>query len=284
MKVQYYEHDAEHNLFDQPNVHANPTWKSDAILHTNVSLYHVLSPFLSRPGWKFIGMKNEYMHRGNEFVCLGFVVYDGDEALGTVKVDYKARSYAITVTNERITAKRERGSGYSTGETDKAILAIRKHFYRRERTERLDKARTAASQLLHIEASDKSGRRRQAWDQVHVHAKEFIAMNMELYLRDFPAIAPRLEQAEITDAEMKTVEDIKTAFDKGLSLLVVRDGTEYIVRRGAEVKVYDDDSLPFEIRSKLGMLKLVDKGQMVSDVGCKVDAEVFVIHTSQEEQ
>jgi hypothetical protein len=56
------------------------------------------------------------------------------------------------------------------------------------------------------------------------------------------------------------------------------------VRQGAEVKVYDDDSLPFEVRSKLGMLKLVDKGQMISDIGCKVDAEVFVVITPQQEQ
>ena len=65
---------------------------------------------------------------------------------------------------------------------------------------------------------------------------------------------------------------------------MVRDGNEYIVRQGNEVKVYNDESLPFEVRSKLGMLKLVDKGQMISDVGCKVDAEVFVVIPDQKEQ
>jgi hypothetical protein len=286
MQVKYYEHDAEHNLFGKPNVHANPKWNLAAgkTLHTNASLYHVISPFLSRPGWKFVAMQNEVRGRDNAVICMGFVIYDENETLGTVKVDYKGRNYAIIVNNDRIIAKRERGSGYATQDTTKAILAIRKHFYRKEKSERLDKAHTAVAQLINSESYDKERTKRQAWEHVYAHAKEFVEMNMEMYVRDFPVIAPRLGKAHEADAEMKTVEDIKKLFNKGSSLLVVRDGSEYIVRQGAEVKVYDDDSLPFEVRSKLGMLKLVDKGQMISDVGCKVDAEVFVVITPQQEQ
>lgn len=287
MQVRYYDHDANYNLFGKHNVHANPKWNfpAERTLHTNESLYHVLSPFLNRPGWKFVGMKNEYRARGDkDIVCMGFAIYDDDEALGTVKVDYKGRNYAVIVDNERINAKRERGSGYATNDTAKAVLAIRKHFYRKEKTERLEKAHTAASGLVNTESYDKQRTKHQAWEHVYAHAKEFVSMNMELYLRDFPAITPRVAKAHEADAEMKTVDDIKNSFHKGSALLVVRDGSEYIVRLGAEVKVYDDNSLPFEIRSKLGMLKLVDKGQMISDVGCKVDAEVFVVIPQQQEQ
>lgn len=286
MQVQYYEHDADYNLFGKPNVHANPKWNfsADKVLQTNKSLYHVLSHFLNRPGWKFVGMKNEFRGRGDkDIICMGFIICDDDEALGTVKVDYKGRNYAIIVNNDRINAKRERGSGYATQDTAKAVLAIRKHFYRKEKAERLDKAHTAASQLIGSESYDKSSVKRQAWEHVYAHAREFVSMNMELYLRDFPSIVPRVAKAHEADAEMKTVEDIKNSFNKGSALLVVRDGNEYIVRLGDEVKVYNDDSLPFEIRSKLGMLKLVDKGQMISDVGCKVDAEVFVVIPQQEQ-
>ena len=285
MQVQYYGHDAEHNLFGKPNVYANPKWNTGGrVLQTNESLYHVLSHFLNRPGWKFVGMQNQYRARDNDFICMGFAIYDDDEALGTVNLDYKGRNYAIIVSNERISAKRERGNGYATQDTAKAVLAIRKHFYRKEKAERLDKAHTAASRLIGSESCDKNSAKRQAWEHVYAHAKEFVSMNMELYLRDFPSIVPRVAKAHEADAEMKTVEDIKTSFNKGSALLVVRDGSEYIVRLGAEVKVYNDDSLPFEIRSKLGMLKLVDKGQMISDVGCKVDAEVFVVIPHQEQQ
>lgn len=285
MRVQYYDHDAEHNLFGKPNVHANPKWNlGERVPQTNLSLYHVLSPFLSRPGWKFVGMQNQYRVRENDFICMGFAVYDDDEALGTVRVDYKGRNYAVIVGNERISAKRERGSGYATQDTTKAVLAIRKHFYRKEKTERLNKAHTMAEQLIGSESYDKNSVKRQAWEHVYAHAKEFVSMNMELYLRDFPAITPRVAKAHEADAEMKTVDDIKNSFSKGSALLVVRDGSEYIVRVGDNVNVYTDDTLPFEVRSKLGMLKLVDKGQMISDVGCKVDAEVFVVIPAQQAQ
>ena len=286
MQVQYYSHNAEHNLFGKHNVHPNPKWNftADKPLHTNESLYHVLSPFLSRPGWKFVGMQNEVRGREDAVICMGFVIFDEYEALGTVKVDYKGRNYAVIVSNERINAKRERGSGYATNDTAKAVLAIRKHFYRKEKTERLNKAREAAAMLINSESYDKLRTKQQAWEHVYAHAKEFVSMNMGLYLADFPAITPRVAKAHEADAEMKTVDDIKNSFHKGSALLVVRDGSEYIVRLGGEVKVYDDNSLPFEIRSKLGMLKLVDKGQMISDVGCKVDAEVFVVIPQQQEQ
>jgi hypothetical protein len=286
MQVQYYNYNAEHNLFGKHNVHANPKWNFPAgkPLHTNESLYHVLSPFLNRPGWKFVGMQNEARGRGDAVICMGFVIFDEDEPLGTVKVDYKGRNYAVIVSNERINAKRERGSGYATNDTAKAVLAIRKHFYRKEKGERLEKAREAAAMLINSESYDKQRTKLQAWEHVYAHAKEFVSMNMGLYLADFPAITPRVAKAHEADAEMKTVDDIKNSFHKGSALLVVRDGSEYIVRMGDEVKVYDDNSLPFEIRSKLGMLKLVDKGQMISDVGCKVDAEVFVVIPQQQEQ
>lgn len=286
MQVRYYEHSAEHNLFGKHNVHVNPKWNFTAgkSLHTNESLYHVLSHFLNRPGWKFVGMKNEVRGKDNAVICMGFVIFDEDEALGTVKVDCKGRNYAVIVSNDRINAKRERGSGYATNDTAKAVLAIRKHFYRKEKTERLEKALTAASGLINTESYDKQRTKHQAWEHVYAHAKEFVSMNMELYLRDFPAITPRVAKAHEADAEMKTVDDIKNSFNKGSALLVVRDGNEYIVRQGNEVKVYNDESLPFEVRSKLGMLKLVDKGQMISDVGCKVDAEVFVVIPDQKEQ
>lgn len=285
MQVQYYNHSSEHNLFGKPNVHPNPKWSiGGRVLQTNESLYHVLSHFLNRPSWKFIGMKNEYRARDNDFICMGFAIYDDDEALGTVKVDYKGRNYAVFVENHRINAKRERGSGYATQDTAKAILAIRKHFYRKEKAERMNKAHEEASKLIYSECYDKNSTKRQAWEHVYAHAREFVSMNMDLYLADFPAITPKVAKAHEADAEMKTVEDIKKSFDKGSALLVVRDGSEYIVRLGTEVKVYNDDSLPFEIRSKLGMLKLVDKGQMISDVGCKVDTEVFVVIPHQEQQ
>lgn len=197
-------------------------------------------------------------------------------------MEYKGRDYKIAVSNHRISAARERGDTYHTTNVDKAVLAIRKYFYPKGRDERLSAAIDSASKVLNREAYEKGGTRNSAWDAVNKHAEEFVALNMDLYISQFPKIADKLEVAKKASLDMQTVTDIKDYFNKGSSLLVVRDGNEYIVRQGKEVQIYDDSTLPYEVRAKLGMLKLVANGQMISDVGCKVDTEVFVIAPNKE--
>jgi hypothetical protein len=43
------------------------------------------------------------------------------------------------------------------------------------------------------------------------------------------------------------------------------------------VELYDDNTLPVDMRMKLGMLKLVNDEQYITDIGCKVTSEIFVL-------
>jgi hypothetical protein len=43
------------------------------------------------------------------------------------------------------------------------------------------------------------------------------------------------------------------------------------------VDLFDDNTLPDWMRGKLGMLKLVAVEQFVSDTGCRVNDETFVL-------
>jgi len=42
--------------------------------------------------------------------------------------------------------------------------------------------------------------------------------------------------------------------------------------------------LPESMRGKLGMLKLVDSGFFLSDVGCRVNDEVYVVKVDEEKE
>jgi len=278
-----------YNLFGQPGVFLSKSLTQtmennpDRKLYSQAHLTAVLSRFIGKPNWKFVA-RDEASRSGNgeALVCHAFQIQCDNEVLGKVSIDWKGRNHKIAISNHRISAARERGDAYHTTNIDKAVLAIRKYFYPKGREERMESARSAATKVISSEAYEKGRAKNGAWHEVNKHAEEFVELNMDLYVSQFPKVADKLVVAKQASLDMQTVEDIRVSFNKGSALLVVRDGNEYIVRQGDEVQIYDDSTLPYEVRAKLGMLKLVANGQMISDVGCKVDTEVFVIAPAKE--
>jgi hypothetical protein len=70
---------------------------------------------------------------------------------------------------------------------------------------------------------------------------------------------------------------VQVDFGNNQTALVVRDMGKYLVKVGDKVDLYDDNTLPQDIRMKVGMLKLVGDEQYLTDIGCKVTSEIFVL-------
>jgi hypothetical protein len=70
---------------------------------------------------------------------------------------------------------------------------------------------------------------------------------------------------------------VQADFSKNKTALVVKDTGKYLVKIGDNVELYDDNTLPVDMRMKLGMLKLVNDEQYITDIGCKVTSEIFVL-------
>jgi biotin-(acetyl-CoA carboxylase) ligase len=86
-----------------------------------------------------------------------------------------------------------------------------------------------------------------------------------------------MEKVELLDTEMKTIEKVQEDFSNNKTALVVKDTGKYLVKIGDKVDLYDDNTLPVDMRMKMGMLKLVEDEQYLTDVGCKVTNEIFVL-------
>jgi hypothetical protein len=94
-----------------------------------------------------------------------------------------------------------------------------------------------------------------------------------------------IEGHEKSKVDMQTIEEAQKAFDSKYkhALIVLADG-KYIVKVLDNVQLYDDTTLPHDLRGKLGMLKLVEAEQMVTGIGCRVSDEIFVVlHESNAE-
>lgn len=243
---------------------------------TQTQIYEVVAALLgTKPNWRFVGTSASFS--SGMVVFNEFKVYEDGEYLGMFGVGYHGRDYKIIVNNERINAKRERGRGYKTEEPSKALLAIRKHFYRLGQTERIAKMLDEAKSVLQRESHSKAYDTRRALSNLFEHSDEFAKTNLQQYLTQFPQHVNHYTKFEEAQEIEMVVDSVKDAFDKSESIVVVLDGAHYIVMHGNDTKTYNNDTLPYDLREKVGLLKLVEDQQMISNVGCRVNADAFVL-------
>ena len=278
-------YDASRNLIGRPNVSVDADdSKGGTVPHTQAQIYDTLDMLVSsKPNWRFVAtdfVRPDSITR----VYTDFNIYEDDEFLGKVTITHKGRSYKIKVSNDRINAARERGTGYYTEDPVKAQLRIRKTFFKANNDERVEKAAEIAESLLKKEHQSKAWEYRHAKDALLDKAGDFAAKNMEAYLQAYPNLLPKKDKYDDARANYGVVKKVREAFDNGKSVVVAFDGTHYIVKSEEGIKTLSDEALPYEIRRKLGLLKLVQDGQMISDVGCRVDGAIFVLLPEVKEQ
>lgn len=273
-------------MLTQPNVRIGKVFEKfeQSKRKINKYLHDTLFPLvLAKPNWIFTITDHGVWN--TEAIATGITISEGGEKLGSIGIEYCRSGYKLVVKNERIDAKRERGSGYKTEKPEKAMLAVRKHFYRLGTSERLDKIREEAEAVLNRARSnigwDVNRRRAELMED----SDEFTKAHIEQYLAEFPNRAQyKVKYDEIMDVCM-IIDNVKDLFDKGEALVVVLDSDRYIVVQGkGEPQTYTNETLPYYMREKIGMLKLVEDHQMIRDVGCRIKADAFVITPEVKEQ
>jgi hypothetical protein len=259
-------------LIDSESIHDSYRTKST---ETHVMLYDTLSPLLtSRPAWRFVAID---FYFGSSVVITGVEIFEGAEALGKVSIDYNRRGYKVHVLNHRITGKQVRGKGYFTDDTLRATLHIRKNFYVRDQTELLAASSANAAMVINREYHYKSAELNEAKVAVYTKAKAFVRAMEDAYFNMFPELLPARGKRDAAHAMWSVVDSVKTSFADNKTTLVVFNGEQYLTSTGGVVTRYTHDTLPDHMRTKIGLLKLVQDKQMVSSVGCKVDKSTFVL-------
>ena len=222
------------------------------------------------------------------FLVTDFVVKLDGEHLGTIGTSYMGqKGTVIAISNDRIGKNRQRSSSYRTSDADKAVLMAKKMFGKMNPAERLQKAKEAAERVVSRASWAKERERTQyqsilknemlAWVENRGYQlfREFI--DKEALLSTKKQVLQAEEKIQVLDTEMKTIERVQEDFGINKTALVVKDAGKYLVRIGDNVELYDDNSLPLDVRMKMGMLKLVQDEEYLTDVGCRVTSEIFVL-------
>ena len=204
------------------------------------------------------------------------------EVIGRVGAEWYGSSQKLYVRNDRIGANNTRKNAYHTDKVDKAMLKVKKTFGRMTLSERMDKAYKEAEKVMDNQAWSVNSREREHERPIERMLMEWAQQNAEQYYDWLRAthkveILTHIAKLEEVRADMMTIKEVTTAMQNNNTALIVLSDGKYVVKIRDNVQLYDDVTLPIELRGKLGMLKLVEKEQMVTGMGCRVSDEIFVL-------
>ena len=256
-----------------------------------VGVYPLIDPVISRlatlnPLWTFEAQSRYNVQDG--FNISDFVVKLDGEQLGHIGTSYMgSRGTVISISNDRIGKNRQRSNTYRTSDADKAILTAKKMFGKMNPSERIQKAKEAAERVVSRASWNKERERTQhqsvlkaemlAWVENKGYQMFMEFIEKEALLSTKKLVLGAEERVQKLDTEMKTIEKVQEDFGNSKTALVVKDSGKYLVKVGDKVDLYDDNTLPLDMRMKLGMLKLVQDEEYLTDIGCKVTSEIFVL-------
>lgn len=282
------------NAMELPNVRKPD--ESSSLVSTMFKVDNVIAKVIwelatKNPLWVF--KAKEFQFRDNDQnvrVCtsISFEVCEGIKSLGFIGREYSYnKGYRVKITNDRIDKSMTRGSAYRTDDPIKAIAKVTKMFKSDSMNETVTKASKEAESIVFHERQSKlrnannfqNALRESAMDYV-IHGegyKAYLAWVHTLEISKSREALRNIEMLEVAQAELSTIEGIKNAMGKSLTALIIIDEGKYVVKIGADVQLYDDTTLPMDLRGKLGMLKLVNPRQFITDTGCRVNDEIFVV-------
>jgi hypothetical protein len=237
-----------------------------------------------RPLWTFTVIEADYYGNIDKFK----VTQDGEE-LGIIKSSWFRNDWCVEIINHRIREKRERRGGYRTSNAEKAVMTAKKMFARKNTAEIIKEATKKIDETL---SNQTWGKEREFNHAEHTLVQELMmfAKANEAVQQMFVSYMEKVNKLHLTEKvvttkmEMLTIKGIKDAHDNKKATVILKVDGKYVVQVGDKVDMLDDNTLPENIRGKLGLLKLVEDEHGVTDVGFRVNSETFVLLTDEEKQ
>ena len=272
-----------HDVLDDNHQPTGEKYQSE-IFETLVPLMDALA--IKYPHWEFVEVDNRIMwdkNGGRSRAADGFKVYEKREELGHIRVDHWCRAgKRFWIDNFRIDAQKSRGSGYKTKHLDKAMKHIAKYFGTKDHTEVLEEAEKLAEHSRSAIYRELQREVQSRWGRLDAAAADFMMQNWGEFVawltpRATPALTEALNSYPEAYSNFEEARYINDLINKGKAWLVKISNSDYIVKQGEQVSVCDSDSLPAMVRRNLGLLKLVQDRQLISNVGIRINEETYYV-------
>ena len=278
-----------------PNVAMTPKVKNG--MSPSISYGYEITPAIQElmfklvpmyPQWQFrISDGNLRYDRNNQpYLRIDeFTVFHENEEIGVISKAYYRRDWVITISCRRARAQLKRGDTIRTKDTAKALSAIKKLFAKRSTSERLNDACLKTEHFMGQAGWQISQKVKAEYDKFSAAMMEFIHTEgnerFKKFIEDRPQWTPAMNallKYEELRGEEEVVSKVSKSYRAGKTCITMLDDGKYVVQRKLEPAVsFTDTTLPEYLRGKIGLLKLINDGQIVGGVGCRISESVFVI-------
>jgi hypothetical protein len=244
---------------------------------------------LKHPEWKFEADYNTRRHtdKGIAWTIERMKITDKYEVLGQIGIDYFNSGKRFWINNHRVQDLRERGSGMKTIHLNKAIRHVEKFFGLKNLDEKLTEARQQARETIENISREKYYAFNGVWRNIEERGRLFLLENIEDFkaaTKDTP-VATSVELFPEAMFNLTHANNVRDMVSKDKAYLVFIDGMNYSVSLGqSQPSIMSSEELPDFIRRGVGMLKLVEKQMMITNVGFRADENTFVVLPVSEEK
>ena len=247
------------------------------------------------PQWTFLGIPNHHQYGAKadvEIPIVSFRVEQNGEQLGAIRVDdmYRngERTLMYQIENDRINAKRVRGSAVVTKHMKRAIRVIKKEFG----------TKTVDEHISQSVSNIKESIARQLRGHDRVFANTFskymgalqthVILNLDKFnpiviangsvdpsvVAELPLNYERFEIAENIQ--------IKQNRGDGAYVTILESENKYLIAKASDnsISTFTTDTVPPTIKQAIGMLKLIEDGEFLRDVGYRQDRKTFYVAES----
>ena len=266
--------------YKYPNVvsntkHTSLSGENDLDVHADIQPF-IDALAVKYPHWEFVATGVRYTGDNNEEAkSIRFSVYNDAnprEQVGEIKGDYKynndgKRLPSYIVYNQRLAHDRELGHRLETTKLSVAMKAVHKYFNPPPVTALLEQVMTRGVGQFNHAVAHKERLARNTEYSLQASKEEFIKANWDKYLDS------------LADTLLNVAHKYKEEFDEYLrlfniqrnnyALAVVIQNDKYVVSCNDKIITYDVNTIPIDLRAQLGLLKLIEEGEVLEDVGVR---------------
>jgi PHD/YefM family antitoxin component YafN of YafNO toxin-antitoxin module len=243
------------------------------------------------PKWKFVGnyltqTEASRMKDREEWKWYPrrWTVYLDGEELGTIGMDYYGHKKCYAISNDRIGNKRERGWADKTTKIEQAKKIIMKNFRPKDlkelTTECVNTVRRNVTSNVYASAS--------TYSRLLQRLAQYLAADLESNLDTYMQIARRAgytEEQEFKEAietsKIHRSMDKCTQENKGAVVLI--HGDTYAVQTDdGQFCTYENATLPDLLKRRVGMLKLVENGETLINVGYRENENRYYVSLEED--
>lgn len=228
------------------------------------------------PSWRFVVRASR--HVATAVHIEKFDVFQDGEHIGRLGSTWYRRNYCVSIGGGKIGEYEH----HRTKDVHKAVLLAKKNFKKKDIGDLLDAADNESRSVIRTAMNDMQRRVSTSFDRLRPHLIHFaLAEHREEFaaaISSYTQATEALATWTDTDKDLVVATDMDMAYKARKFYLVIARNGQYIVRFADDsANIYDDGNFPDNLRGKLGLLKLITAGQMVSDVGCRVNDNTFVL-------